>query len=452
MNFIAIDFETANFKSSSACALGIAVVENGVIKETKSYLFQPNPNYFENFHSSIHGITLAQVKGKPDFLQLWTEILPYFQNKTLIAHNASFDFSVLRSVLDVYGAEYPTLDYYCSMLLSKKSIDGLVNYKLPTLCKYFNIGLNHHDAESDAKACAQLTIELCEKHNATTLIELAEILNFKNGKLYATGYKPFSNYIRKSNVRLELLDETTEFDTENPFYGKIVVFTGALSKIPRRDAQQLVLRSGGKCKNSVTSDTNYLVVGTYDFKQFGEGFESESLKKAKQFIEKGFDLEIISETDFFSMVSSENTLFEITLALIEKDSEIFLRRNKYNDFADKRVYFSSDLAIDRLHAFQMVGSCGGIGHDYDTDTIVDSEYFVVSNKTIELLKAGAKSKCLIDYEQIRSKASSHGSFPDTRIIDEKTFLYYMKLREQFQRGEIKMNIYEWDISKNRASE
>ena len=293
MNFVAIDFETANFKSSSACSLGIAVIENGVITETKSYIFRPTPNYFENLHISIHGITPDKVNGKPNFSEIWTEIVPYFQDKTLIAHNASFDFSVLRSVLKTYDIEFPSLDYFCSMFLAKKSIERLLNYQLPTICKFLNIELNHHDAESDATACALITIELCKRHNVDSLNELAEILKFKSGKLFASGYKPFSKISNRTVLKLELIAETTEFNTEHPFYQKIVAFTGRLSEIPRKDAQQMVINVGGKYKSTTTKETNYLVLGTYDFNQFGQGFKSDKLKKAEKLIQNGQDLEII---------------------------------------------------------------------------------------------------------------------------------------------------------------
>ena len=44
LNFIAIDFETATGKRASICEVGICVVRNGEIIETKSWLVQPEDN------------------------------------------------------------------------------------------------------------------------------------------------------------------------------------------------------------------------------------------------------------------------------------------------------------------------------------------------------------------------------------------------------------------------
>jgi hypothetical protein len=93
----------------------------------------------------------------------------------------------------------------------------------------------------------------------------------------------------------------------------------------------------------------------------------------------------------------------------------------------------------------MVGNCSGFGHDYDTNVIAESNFFVISDITIEQLKIGIKSKCIMDFEQIRNKALTHGNLPNTMLISETTFCEYMKKREQFQRKEIKMNIYEWEV-------
>ncbi len=79
----------------------------------------------------------------------------------------------------------------------------------------------------------------------------------------------------------------------------------------------------------------------------------------------GQDIEIISENDFFKMIHSEKTKFEITLEQIEEDSNILLKRKKYNELSRKDVFFTTELEKGRFEAFQLVGDCGGYGHDYD---------------------------------------------------------------------------------------
>ena len=48
MNFIAIDFETANSSRSSICSMGVAIVENGKLIDTEHFLIKPTPNYYDS--------------------------------------------------------------------------------------------------------------------------------------------------------------------------------------------------------------------------------------------------------------------------------------------------------------------------------------------------------------------------------------------------------------------
>ena len=70
-SFTAFDFETANYKRSSACAIGLVKVEKGIITEEKSFLIKPQPNYFISSFINIHNITPEMVKDAPFFGEIW---------------------------------------------------------------------------------------------------------------------------------------------------------------------------------------------------------------------------------------------------------------------------------------------------------------------------------------------------------------------------------------------
>jgi len=192
MNFTAIDFETANSNRSSICSVGIAVVENGRLIGSEHIYVKPTPNYYDSYNTYIHGINDSHTRSKGTFKEQWNYLRPYFHNRTIIAHNASFDTSVLRFTLDQGKLEYPELDYHCTYRLSKETLN-LRGHKLSDVSRHFNIRLQHHNAESDARASALIAIKLCEKHGVGTLQELSTGLGFKIGKISPTSkYKPFS--------------------------------------------------------------------------------------------------------------------------------------------------------------------------------------------------------------------------------------------------------------------
>jgi DNA polymerase III subunit epsilon len=155
MDFLALDFETANDQAISACEIGIAVVRNYKIVEAKSWLIRPPHMDFHAFNSKLHGIKESDVKDERNFKELWTELKLYFADELLVAHNAAFDMHVLRSLLLYYHINFRPMPFTCSIKLSKKVWKNeLEKFGLSTMTKFFGIELDHHRAESDAMACA----------------------------------------------------------------------------------------------------------------------------------------------------------------------------------------------------------------------------------------------------------------------------------------------------------
>lgn len=197
MDFIAIDFETANASRSSACSLGAVHYSNGRIVREKSWLIDPE-EHFDGRNIAIHGITPSMVRGQPTFGQLWPELAPWLAGQIVVAHNASFDMSVLRYCLDKCGAEYPSFQYLCTYLLSKKLLGQLDSHRLDTVSRHFGIGLNHHDALDDARAAAKILGRLMEKHGHTDPLLLSQEAGYASGTLHAAGYTPFTALPKKS--------------------------------------------------------------------------------------------------------------------------------------------------------------------------------------------------------------------------------------------------------------
>lgn len=193
MDFVAIDFETANNKRSSVCSMGLAFVERGKLVRTEHFYIKPTPNYFDSFNTNLHGISDKLTNKEKTFGQHWEIFKEYFENKTLIAHNAAFDFSVLRSILDECNFDYPDLDYHCTLRLSKVALP-LKQHILSDVANYFKINLQHHNAESDAKVSALIALKLCDKFKVCSIEELTAKFGFSPGRICSKTrtYKPYS--------------------------------------------------------------------------------------------------------------------------------------------------------------------------------------------------------------------------------------------------------------------
>ena len=189
MNFVAIDFETANEGRNSACALGLAVVKEGAI-ETDYWRIRPPTLSFNPFNVHVHGLTADDVECMPRFDRIWPDVKPYLEGQTLVAHGADFDMSVLRGALDEYGIAYPELSYFCTHALAKRVWPSLTHYGLDSLAAHIGLSFEHHDAEQDALACAHLALRCCKDRNAGSLADLAADVAVSTGTLYPGGYTP----------------------------------------------------------------------------------------------------------------------------------------------------------------------------------------------------------------------------------------------------------------------
>ncbi len=159
MNFIALDFETANPKRFSACSLALTVIRNNQIVDEMYSLIKP-PTDFSPNNIRIHGITPKDVAKAPTFAQLWPHISSFFDpNKLIVAHNAPFDCSVLRKTLEYYTLSMPNFFVLDTLKTSRNLLSGLPNYKLNTVCDFLQIPLvHHHNALDDSRACAEILL------------------------------------------------------------------------------------------------------------------------------------------------------------------------------------------------------------------------------------------------------------------------------------------------------
>jgi len=156
-NFVAIDFETANYSRTSACAVGLIHVNNQRIVSEKTLLIRPPQKQFNFTH--IHGLTWNDVKNEPTFGELWLEINEFIERGDfLVAHNAVFDRGVLQRCCETYDIDIPDSQFVCTVHLARDQW-GIYPTKLPNVCEYLDIPLRHHDAASDSRACASIVIE-----------------------------------------------------------------------------------------------------------------------------------------------------------------------------------------------------------------------------------------------------------------------------------------------------
>lgn len=156
MNFVAIDFETA--MSHHICSVGIVTYENGKVIDEYHALVQPPKNAYDWRCIQVHGITQNDTKHAPSFDKIYPEIKKRLTGKVVVAHNESFDRNTLLKSMRDHQLDYSELNiaerWECTLKIYRSK--GYKPATLSACCDIHKISLNHHDALSDARACAEL--------------------------------------------------------------------------------------------------------------------------------------------------------------------------------------------------------------------------------------------------------------------------------------------------------
>ena len=189
MKYVAIDFETANSSPLSACSIGVAVFEDNRLTREHVHLIRP-PKEFGKFHwynIRIHGIKPAMVAHEPTFDQLWPDLRRDIEGSLIVCHNAMFDTSVLRKLLEYYQIPIPPFTYVCTVKISQKIWPEMENHKLDTVSEQLHIRLDHHEALSDARACGMILAHALNELHCNTVEDLAERIGMRIGQVNETG-------------------------------------------------------------------------------------------------------------------------------------------------------------------------------------------------------------------------------------------------------------------------
>ena len=284
MEFIAIDFETANADMASICQIGLAHYRNGsVFDEWKTYV---NPkDYFDPLNVSIHGIDEETVKDAPTFKKVSHKIYEYLDNRIVVCHT-HFDRLAVHRACSKYKLRTPVCSWLDSARVTRRTWDEFAHrgYGLANVCSSIGYEYAAHDALEDAKACAHVLISAIEK----TGIGL-------HGWLKRVE-QPIGHYTWKGKLELD----------GNPagiFFGETLVFTGAL-KMFRREAADLASKAGFRVEDGVNKNTTILIVGDQDIRKLHGHEKSSKHRKAEDLIRNGQNLRILQESDFEELIKT----------------------------------------------------------------------------------------------------------------------------------------------------
>ena len=281
MDFIAIDFETANADLASICQIGTVSFQGGKAVETWQTLINPK-DYFDPFNVSIHGIDENMVKDAPTFPKIFDSLRRIIK-KQLVTCHTHFDRVALSSVTEKY--RLPQIE--CTWLDTARVVRrawgkfSYAGYGLKNVADELGIKFNHHVAGEDARAAGEILLRAIDETGISLqdwLVRVNKRINLSESKITRTG------------------------DPEGPFAGEVMVFTGALS-MHRHEAADYAAAMGCEVATSVNKTTTILVVGDQDIRKLAGLEKSSKHRKAEELVTNGHPIKIIGESDFLRLVN-----------------------------------------------------------------------------------------------------------------------------------------------------
>lgn len=283
MDFLALDFETANADFTSVCQVGAVLFKDGEPVDTFISLIDPD-DYFDAMNISIHGIDEEAVRGAPKFGEVYAKLELLMANRVVVSHT-SFDRSVMSQCELRHNLRRPICKWLDSAMVVRRTWPRYARrgYGLGNVAKDLGIEFRHHDAAEDARAAGRILV-CALKESGLDLEQWFDRIK-----------QPIDPQAAAPTAR--------DGNPAGPLYGEVIAFTGALS-MKRNEAAAMAATVGCRVEEGVTKKTTLLVVGDLDAAKLTPG-QSKSSKhlKAEQLMAKGQNIRILRESDFSALCS-----------------------------------------------------------------------------------------------------------------------------------------------------
>ena len=140
----------------------------------------------------IHGLTIDFLKNQPLFARRVGELIDFFGDAQLVAHNAMFDLAFLNAELERAGYQAVSRDRMVdTLLIARRKHPGAPN-RLDDLCNRYavdNSRRTKHGALLDAELLAEVYVELIGARQAQFILSQAPAI-VATGQIIAVRERP----------------------------------------------------------------------------------------------------------------------------------------------------------------------------------------------------------------------------------------------------------------------
>lgn len=167
-----VDIETTGGKFNEEGITEIAIYRHDGHQIVDQFSSLVNPERpIQAFVASLTGINNNMLRQAPKFYEVAKRIVEITDNAVLVAHNAQFDYRILRTEFTRLGYEFERRTI-CTVELSKKLLPGHASYSLGKLTRALGIPTSdRHRAQGDAQATVKLFQLLLDRDHEKNIVE-----------------------------------------------------------------------------------------------------------------------------------------------------------------------------------------------------------------------------------------------------------------------------------------
>jgi DNA polymerase-3 subunit epsilon len=115
----------------------------------------------------VHGLTADMLEDQPRFADIAADVVELLRGRTLVAHNAAFDYGFLAAEAEIAEFELPIDTVMCTVELARRLELGVANLRLETLAAHWGVAQTRpHDAFDDALVLSRVLTPALERARA----------------------------------------------------------------------------------------------------------------------------------------------------------------------------------------------------------------------------------------------------------------------------------------------
>lgn len=275
--WVVLDVETSGFRPGTARIISLAALAlnaDGTVERSVASLLNPG---VDPGPTHVHGLTADMLADQPSFAQIAGELIDMLRGRTLVAHNAAFDYAFLAAEAELAEVELPVDTVMCTVELTRRLSLSTENLRLETLAAHWGVPqLRPHDALDDALVLSRVltpAVERARELDVWLPVRPVSRRRWPNGRVTHDELRPLK--MVAARVPCRWLNPGRHVPGRRLVQGMRVV----LSVDVRRTHEELIeriMRAGLTYTDMLDADTSFVICNDPNTQQ-GKGFQAREL-------------------------------------------------------------------------------------------------------------------------------------------------------------------------------